>query len=192
MNLLADLPLLSRATDDLDVAGDGRTLEGRAFRWDTPSNVIEPNGRRYWEELARRSTDQSLKMRGARPFPLFVDHRHLEGGIGDTTFTPAAEGLMFRSRLNDGHLAGIIREGIELVKGVSVTFKPIRAFRKADPTRGEVTVRTEIGLRELSLAVLLKPQHAGAELLAVRATDEDLTTPRLDATRRRLRGMIRP
>jgi HK97 family phage prohead protease len=157
--------LLIRSAE-FEVVGDGRTLEGRAFRWETPSAVTDDGHTRYLEEFDRRSTDQTLRMRAMRP--VFVEHQHELGSIGETTFTPSEEGLMFRARATDSSYARAtmdrVRNG-ELPE-VSVGFRGLRHLKRSDP-RGLVTRRMEIAIAELSLTE--HGQHAGGEILAVRA-----------------------
>lgn len=171
--------LLIRSAD-FEVVGDGRTLEGRAFRWETPSAVTDDGGRsRYLEEFDRRSTEQTLRMRSLRP--VFVEHEHELGSVGETTFAPADEGLMFRARATDSTYA---RTTLERVRNgdlseVSIGFRPLRNLKRTD-VRGTVTRRMEIAIAELSLTH--RGQHAGSEILAVRS---ESATPILDEFRRR-------
>lgn len=174
--------LYFRAAIDHEVGGDGRTVEGRAFRWDHPSKVSDDHGVSYYREaLARTSTRRTLTQRpGARP--LFVEHRHVDGSVGETTFHDSTEGLMFRSTLYVGDLADIARDRLAAgeLPAVSVGFRALKTRRMAT-VDGLLVLRTEVALDELSLA--RAGQHEGAQVLSVRAV---AGTPRLDAARRRL------
>ena len=172
------MSIFQRASLDL-TTGKGRTLEGLAFRWETPSLVQDPGSPRYLEEFARSSTAKTLRERAI--FPLYNEHHHDEGMLGGVTFSPASEGLAFRSEVpqtDDGdQLLEEINSG--RMRSVSVGFRAFKNAKRAD-VRGPVTVRQEIGLIELS--VCRDGQHDGAEILAVRAK---LATPKLDAAKRR-------
>jgi len=170
--------LLIRSSE-FEVAGDGRTLEGLAFRWDAPSLVSDFGGPRYLEEFAQRSANQTLRMRAWRP--LFVEHDYVKGSVGETTFERSDEGLMFRARATDSRyaVATLARVHAGELPGVSVGFRSIASAKRPDP-RGIVTTRTEIAIEELSLA--RQAMYEGAGVLTVRAETE---TPRLDALRRR-------
>jgi HK97 family phage prohead protease len=170
--------LLIRSAD-FEVTGDGRNLEGIAIGYDRPSQVLDPGmAERYWEEFDPRSTVNTIKMRAYRA--LFVEHEHLRGSVGETTFHQSAEGLIFRARMTDSHYAEAtltrVHEG-ELTD-VSLGFRSLRHLTRSDP-RGPVTRRTEVAIEELSLARV--GQHEGTKILSVRSEG----TPRLDALRRR-------
>ena len=169
--------LLIRSTQ-FDVAGDGRTIEGMAFEWERPAFVEDPGAARYLEEFDRRSAEQTLRMRGHRP--VFVEHEHILGSVGETQFTPASEGLMFRARATDSIYAAqtMARVNAGELTAVSIGFRPIRSLKRSDP-RGTVTRRAEISIEELSLA--REGQHPGGQILAVRSVP---ATPRLDELRR--------
>lgn len=173
--------LLFRATPDFEVVGDGRTVEGVAFRWDTPSKVAD-DGPIYLEEFDRRATNRSLSMRSL--FPVFVKHDHVGGSIAETEFQVGDEGLLFRARVSDLRTAMAkldeIRNG--KLRGASIGFRPLHHLFRQSPA-GRVTRRTEIALAELSF--LPEGAHIGSGVLAVRSRPVDMsTTPRLDALRR--------
>ncbi len=166
---------------DLDVTGDGRNLEGVAFRWETPSLVSDDGGRtKYLEEFDRSSTNRTL---GARR-QLFVEHQHLDGSVGDVRFERSLEGLVFRARVSDSEWAGETLERVNNgeLRAVSVGFYGMRSVNRMDGAGRRVTRRTEIGIRELSLA--RTGQHEGAGVLAVRS--EALSLSAFDDRRRRL------
>lgn len=170
---------------DVDVSADGRNVEGRAFRWDHPSLVSDDGKTRYRESFGRGSVARTLSQRSHHP--LFVRHAHLAGSVGETTFSPSAEGLMFRARLYDGELPSAALERVsdpqhpEHLGAVSIGFRPIVTRTKRD-AQGEIVERAEIAIEELSLATVDQAQHEGALVLSVRS---EQGTPRLDALRRR-------
>jgi len=170
--------LLIRSTD-FEVTGDGRNLEGIAIAYDRPSQVTDDGVKRYWEEFDPKAAAQTIRMRGLRA--LFVEHEHLRGSVGETSFEDSAEGLIFRARMTDSRYAsttlGRINDG-ELTD-VSLGFRSLRHLTRSDPTKGPVTRRTEVAIEELSLARV--GQHDGTKILSVRSEG----TPRLDALRRR-------
>lgn len=167
-------------TAPIDLSSDGRNLEGLAFPWDRPSMVTDDGGRtRYLEEFSQRSADQTLKMRADRP--LFVAHEYLKGSVGEVSFRPSGEGLVFYARMSDTNYAKQTLQDVNdgKLRAVSVGFRPIRSGKRSDPS-GLVTVRNEIAIEELSLAQ--QGQHEDALVLAVRAIEG---TPRLDALRKK-------
>lgn len=179
---------LYRATLDIEES-DGRTLAGRAFYYDHPSRVSDPpRFVPYLEEFVTRSTDKTLTDRGE--FPLFAQHNHTVPPIGVVRFRAARGELRYEAHLSRTRDAD---EKLELVndhamRSVSVGFRAIADGKRTGPD-GPIIRRLEIALRELSLAPTGFGQHAGAEVLEVRAVDEleleVLGTPRLNALRRR-------
>lgn len=164
---------------DIETTGDGRTVEGLAFLWERSSPVSDRGGPLYLEAFARTSADKTIAERSARP--LFRSHRHNEDPIGSTTFERSSEGLVFRARLSKTRPAD---ETLELVNdgamnSASIGFVGYRS-RKEARVEGLVTVRAEIGIRELSLTATGFGQHAGAGVLAVRSDIEE-GTPLLDS-----------
>lgn len=173
---------------DVDISADGRNIEGCAFQWDRPSLVSDDGKVRYREAFGRGSVARTLSQRSHRP--LFVRHEHLAGSVGETTFSPSADGLMFRARLYDGTLPTAALERVHSgeLAAVSIGFRPIAKTKRVDQL-GEITLRTEISLEELSLATVDQAQHEGALVLSVRT---DPGTPRLDALRRRRAMLLVP
>jgi HK97 family phage prohead protease len=167
----------------VDIEADGRTLIGRAFRWEHPSRVADPGKPAYLEEFARTSADRTLQQRPS--LPLLRDH-DLKMLLGQVDFERSAEGLMFVARLSKvpeaDHALELVNDGP--LRSVSVRFRAYQsAFRSSRD--GRVTVRKEIGLRELSLVPTGFGAHEDAEVLAVRS--EAAATPRLDALAERRR-----
>lgn len=184
---------------DVDLSSDGRNVEGLAFRWNHPSLVSDDGKTRYREQFARGSAARTLSQRSHHP--MFIRHEHLAGSVGETTFAPANEGLMFRARLYDGELPSAALERVsdpkhpEHLGAVSIGFRPIVTRSKRD-AHGEIVERAEIAIEELSLATLGQAQHEGALVLAVRsiggADSAPPMTPRLDALRRRRALLVIP
>lgn len=184
--------ILTRATSEFDVTGDGRTLEGIAFHWDLASLVVDDDHPApYLEEFDPKAADQTLRMRAIRP--LFVMHEHVKGSAGETTFDRSAEGLVFRARATDSTFARMTLDRVNAgeLPEVSVAFRPIRHAKRPTP-KGIVTRRLEIAIAELSLAEPGTGLHQGARVLAVRSAPAGASdTPRLDALRRR-RALMAP
>lgn len=177
--------LILRSTDQFEVAGDGRTIEGIAVAWDTEALVSDDGGRtRYHESYDRRAFTHTLRARGPVR-PLFVRHAHLRGSIGEVTFAEADAGLMFTARAFPGssYADEVLAEGVGAqgkYPAVSIGHYPVKPGPRIRPAAGAHVHRTEVRLEELSLAEV--GQHHTAKVLAVRSSD----TPRLDAIRRRL------
>lgn len=178
-------PTLIRA-NTTDIALDGRTLEGMALYWNRPSRVTDDGVNYYRESFRAKSVNKTLAEKARAPIPLGTFHPWQPGSaanlldltesIGDVRFVKSASGLVFRARIHDTPLGADI---LELVKSgewtdVSIGFKGYQEERL-----GDIRVRTEIGITELSLAPTGRAQHAGTKVLAVRAL-VDLPTPNLD------------
>lgn len=152
-----------------EITAEGRTLVGIAFRWDHPSLVPnDPGTGPYLEEFVRGSVTKTLRER--ETFPLIKHHRVDVDPVGVTRFAPADEGLMFEAPLSRTRDADetleLVRDGA--MRSVSVRFRPI-LHKLRHSTAGAVVSRTEIALRELSLAPTGFGIHDGAEVLAVRS-----------------------
>ncbi len=169
-------PILFRSSLTLGAA-EGRTLSGLAVPWDTPTMVRDliggQPGPRYLEAFAPQSCD--ITLRAQTPRPVFVGHEYNYGPadpIGAVTFSrsDAEGGLVYEAPLSKTARAD---EMLELVndgamRSVSVGFTPRAASRRMLPGTGEVTMRTEVALRELSLAPTGFGQYAEAGVSAVR------------------------
>jgi HK97 family phage prohead protease len=158
----------------VDVQAEGRTLIGRAFRWEHPEVTVDPGVAPYLEEFTRGSTTKTLAER-SDPFPLLNFHRLDLDPLGVARFRPAAEGLMFEaplSRTRDADdMLELVNDGA--MRSVSVRFRPIQHRRRVLDTGDPVVSRTEIALRELSLAPTGFAQRDDAEVVAIRAGDTD-------------------
>lgn len=161
---------------------DGRTLTGRAFFFNVPSRVQDPTGPPYWESFSRASVNKTLKEHDV--FPLFDRHDYSKLPVGAVRFIPAEDGLDFEARLSataaSDEMKSLVDDGA--MRSVSVGFFCTKSGKQVGPN-GPITVRQEIGLRELSLAPTGFGQHQGAEILAVR---HKIETPRLAALRKKL------
>lgn len=172
---------LFRAT--LDVAETtGRTLSGLAVPWDKPTRVRDLTGPAYLEAFTPGSAD--VTMRQHPSFPVFKRHNYNEDPIGVVTFQRSAEGLIFEAPLSKTKAAD---EALELVndgamRSVSVGFRPLKSINRPS-TDGTVTWRTEVALRELSLAPSGFGQYPEAMVASVRT--EQIETPVLTALQRR-------
>ena len=132
---------------------DGRTLTGVAIYWDRASRVSD-NGKDFYQEaFTSRSTDKQLNER-TNPFPLGFLHPWSTGAsdkrpLGSVQFQRSAEGLIFEAVLSKTQAAD---EMLELVKDRAVTDVSIGFQAYKQSRKGDLVLRTEIGLRELSLA----------------------------------------
>lgn len=161
---------LYRALDIGDVVG--RTLSGIAMPWDRPTRVRDLTGPTYIEAFSPSSADVSLSQHAA--YPGFVRHDYGKDPLGVVTFSRSAEALMFdyvlsNTRDADDKLA-LVNDGA--MRSVSVGFMPFKATRQVILGRSVDQYRTEVRLRELSLAPTGFGQYAEAGVLAVRSLDE--------------------
>lgn len=168
-----------------DATVEGRTLTGIAAYWDRASNVTD-NGRDFYlEAFANTAADKTLKERGSKPFPLGFLHPWSSSAgtdkrpLGSVSFSRSNEGLVFNAVLSRTQAAD---EMLELVKDGAVTDVSIGFNSYKHKVQDKVLIRTEIGLRELSLAPTGLGQHQGAEVLAVRSLEA--TKSRLETERR--------
>ncbi len=182
---------LWRATFEVGEAV-GRRLSGLALPWDKPTLVRDVRGgpfpgKSYKEAFSPGSGDVSMRMHPGG-FPSFTRHDYSEDPIGTVIYSRSGEGLMFdltlsRTRAADDKLT-LVNDGS--LRSVSVGFRPMQAAKRGDLD----LYRTEIALRELSLAPTGMGQYEDALVTAVRT--EELTelaaamgTPVLDAMKRR-------
>ena len=157
----------------------GRTLHGLAVPFNRSQRVIDPGRAPYLEEFASSAFTRSLAHDSTRD--MFVRHDYTQDPIANVTFHRSSEGLLFEAPLARTQRGD---EYLELVKGgamrgVSVGFKPIQHL-----VRGEVTVRTEAALRELSLTPSHMGQYQDAGVLAIRMQqDQDAAELRREIRR---------
>lgn len=155
----------------------GRTIEGVAYRYELPSSVTDDGLEYYYEQMLRGCDTKTIRDRAGGAFPLLVWHsRTTNRGllppdeVGQVQFTPREASLDFRAVLNRSRLADELRELIadDTARDVSVSFKPLRPVEGVHDGRLLVS-HAAISLRELSVAPTGTGQHAGAEILVMRA-----------------------
>lgn len=173
-----DLPTLSRALS-LDTF-DGRTFEGTAYSYGHPSPVVDQEGR-YLEQFAPGCDRKTIRDR-AGTFPLLVWHsRSVNRGkfppeeIGTVEFEVDADRLRYQAVLDRGPVAdemcSMVHDGT--AGDVSVSFAPLRSFEHRVGEQGvRLVTRTEIALRELSLAPAGTAVHESSSIDLVRALAE--------------------
>lgn len=155
----------------------GRTLHGRIVPYGEVADVSD-GGPRYRERFERGAFTRSIAERGHK-VRLFIQH--------ETQRLPIAKAVDLAERADGVHAGFAVartREGddaLELVNagivdGFSIGFMPVR-----DRREGDVTVRTEASLREVSL--VHSPAYTGALVTGVRSTAPPTW---VDAARRRL------
>ena len=132
----------------------------------------------YKVECAPGAFARSIEQRGSK-VKLFTQHETRRFPIGRAVhLEERPDGLhaaFYVSDTRDGNEAlELIRDGV--VDAFSIGFAPVRERR-----RGDVTVRTEAALREVSL--VHTPAYEGALVAGVRSSTPVLTA---DAARRRL------
>jgi HK97 family phage prohead protease len=171
--------LLYRASAELH-AESGRTLVGVAMPWNTPALVSDPGTAPYFEAFSRSAFDRSLQQNPG-PRPLFDTHEYMlpavrradpkADPIGVAHFERSESGLVFRAVLSQTHKAdeqlALVNDGAK--RSVSVGFRALRS-RNQRVGNKFVTMRTEVALRELSLAPTGMGVYEGAKVLAVRAS----------------------
>lgn len=170
------------ATLDLE-AVTGRTLEGIAYRYEHPSQVSDDGGRtRYWEEFGFGCDAKTIADRG-NTFPLGWFHPWSSNAglvpsepLGAVKFRPSkVEGaLLFEANVSKTRRGD---ESLELVRdraaeSVSVSYRPIEQRPRRAGAR-QIVTRTEIAIRELSLAPTGLGLHDDAKVLLVRAGELD-------------------
>ena len=184
--------MLHRATAIEDFTG--RTLIGRAYRYDYPSRVTDDGwATSYYEEMLKGSDSRTLTHRTT--FPLTKEHSQ-HGGIeiGTVTFhrSTAERSLMFEARVEQGREGDALLAAIDEWGDASVTFDPVRTTHRATEHHGRITQRAEIRIVELALAPSGLGLAKGAEVLMVRSAQPAGRTPRLDEARRRRAALLLP
>jgi HK97 family phage prohead protease len=157
---------LYRASFELQPV-EGRTLIGLAVPWEAPSLVRDMVGPPYLEAFAAASCDVSISQRADRP--VFVRHDYAADPIGMSTFQRSTEGLLFEAVASKTKRADEILEMVNdgSMRSVSVGFRPLKSTRRM-VAAGELTLRTEVALRELSIAPTGFGAYPEAGVLAVR------------------------
>lgn len=174
--------------------GDGRTVEGLAVPWDTPTLVRDARSpRAYLESFTRGAFGNAA--REAHRVKFYVNHAHR----GDPTAVPVGVALELRD-----DVAGLVGsfaiaktaagdEALELIRsrvldGLSVGFVPDPKGDRWTPSRDAV-VRTRAELYEVS--AVGHPAYRGAMVSAVRRGNLEVVPAwREVMLRRRHRAML--
>ncbi len=144
-------------------AGDGRTLFGRVVPYGQVAEVSDGTGV-YQERFERGATARTIRERGHK-IRLFTQHDRRRLPIGRAArLVEQDDGLhaefeVARTRDGDDALE-LVRAGI--VDSFSVGFTPVR-----ERWDGEVLVRTEVALNEISLVDA--PAYSGAVVAGIRS-----------------------
>lgn len=151
-------------TDELLVRGDGRTICGIAVPFGQPTEIVE-FGDRYLEEFAPGAFTRTIAERGPERVKVLAQHSRGTLPVGRaSTLREDATGLYCElrvSRTRDGDdVLELVRDGA--LDALSIGFEPVR-----DRSRGDIRVRTEVKLREIS--VVCWPAYAGARIGALRS-----------------------
>lgn len=167
---------------DLSIRADaaGRTVAGIVVPFDTVARVSD-GGKPYQERFQRGAFAKTITERGDR-VKLLYQHDHAEP-IGRATLLredPVGLYAEFKvSAVPAGDQAlELVRDGV--IDSFSVGFAKVKERKD-----GDVTVRTEVALREASLVTF--PAYDGARITALRAALESLP----DEERDRLLHMLR-
>lgn len=157
--------------------GSGRTVFGTVVPYGQVAEVSDGGGRPYQERFEFGAFDRSIRERGSK-VRLFDSH--------NTRRLPIGKAIELREHQDGLHAAFEIaatRDGddaLELVRSgtvdaFSVGFRGVR-----ERWDGDVMVRTEVALMEVSLVGL--PAYVGAAIAGVRS--QSLVIPRATAERR--------
>ena len=159
--------------------GEGRTISGIVVPFDTEARVSD-GGPSYLERFARGSFAKTIKERGDRVKLLLQHNSHDPIGKAIELREDAA-GLLGSFRVSSvpagDQAIELVRDGV--LDSFSVGFAPVKHTRE-----GEVTVRTEVALREASLVTF--PAYDTARIHALRTALADLPEGERDAL---LRGI---
>lgn len=155
---------LSRAfASDLEVRaeGDGRTVEGIVVPFERSARVSD-GGRPYLESFRRGSFTKTLSERGNVKF--LSQHQAGRNPLGRATLLEErSDGLWGQFRVSEtaagNDALALIRDGA--LDSFSVGFAPVNHVRE-----GDITVRTEVKLKEVSLVTF--PAYEDARISAVR------------------------
>ncbi|MGV7258236.1 HK97 family phage prohead protease [Mycobacterium kansasii] len=151
-------------------SGTGRQLYGRAVPYGEVAEIADYAGQ-YKEKFAYGSFARSIEQRGSK-IRLLTGHDHRRLPVGRATeLREQPDGLyasfeVAPTQAGD-ELLTLVRDGY--VSAFSIGFTPI-----AERWEGDVLVRTEASLREVS--VVNEPAYAGAAIQGVRS--ESLVIPR--------------
>lgn len=154
--------------------GEGRTISGIVVPFDTEARVSD-GGPSYLERFAFGSFAKTIKERGDR-VKLLMQHDSHEPIGRAVMLREDAAGLFGEFRVSavpaGDQALELVRDGV--IDSFSVGFAPIKHTRD-----GDVTVRTEVALREASLVTF--PAYDTARVLALRAALADMPADERDA-----------
>lgn len=152
---------------DLEIRADGsgRTIHGIVVPFDTVAHVSD-DGRRSYDEMFRRGAFTKTLQEQRQPVRLLSQHNSTRPIGVATEMREDSTGLygafkVSKTRDGDDQLE-LVRDGV--LGAFSVGFTPVKHV-----SEGDVTVRTEVGLRETSLVTF--PAYQGALIAGVRAAD---------------------
>ncbi|OBJ74377.1 HK97 family phage prohead protease [Mycobacterium sp. 1274756.6] len=153
--------------------GEGRTVFGLAVPFGQVAEVSDGGGHPYQERFERGSFARSIRERGDK-IKLLVGHDQRRLPIGRATaLEERADGLYAEFVVSETTAGSdaltAIRDG--LAGGFSIGFAGIR-----DRWDGDVLVRTEVALREVSVVGF--PAYAGAKIAGLRSKLDGPFIPR--------------
>jgi HK97 family phage prohead protease len=156
---------------DLEVRGSERIVAGIAVPFDTPATVREGRSQ-YREIVARGAFRRTIAERGAERVKLLVNHDSVAAPIGRATLLREdAAGLYaeFRVSMTRAGDEAITLAADGALDSFSIGFMPVR-----NEYRGDLTIRTECALKEVSLVAF--PVFEGARVTSVRAIPRSTET----------------
>jgi HK97 family phage prohead protease len=150
---------------ELRRAGDGRTLEGLAAPFNSPTEIRDAYGT-FTEVILPGSFTRTIAERGQK-IPLMANHDRSTFPLGKIDqLWEAADGLHLRSRIADTSAGNdaltLVRE--DIVTGLSIGFQPVQQSWNAGATERTIS---EAKLFEVSLVT--EPAYAEAGVTAVRS-----------------------
>jgi HK97 family phage prohead protease len=162
---------------ELRADGDGRTIHGICVPYEQVSRIGE-YGQEYDEKFVHGAFARSIAERGHK-VKLMAQHDYRRFPVGRaTSLVERSDGLYGAFSIpntRDGDdILELVRSGT--LDSFSIGFMPVRTTRE-----GDVTVRHEASLREVSLVGM--PAYPGAEIAGVRASGAP-HIPRAEAERR--------
>ena len=161
---------MPQATDTLcrgyatDLTIDGRTIVGLAVPFNRTATVSDDGRTSYKEQFAPGSFAVTIAQRRDK-IRAHAQHKTERLPIGRAThLEETPDGLVSHLRVSDttdgNDVLALVRDGV--MTGLSIGFRGIKANK-----RGDVTVRTEVALSEIS--VVADPAYADAQIAGIRA-----------------------
>ena len=170
------------APADLKVRADARIVAGIAVPFDSTA-VVHEAGRQYREQVQRGAFARTIAERGAERVKLLVNH--------DRVAAPIGRGVLLREDLSGLYCEMRVSrtaagdEALELARDGALDSFSIGFIPIGEERRGDVTVLTEVILREISMCCF--PVYEDARITGVRAVLppvlRDLARARQDAAR---------